>query len=111
MCLDQPAYSPAWLQSETALETLRTYATSMTNHIRHEAYLMPYRRSAINCILEHDLELPQSESLSLIVESALAACQLFFAAALQHPSSGELLEVFEAFVLSCVSQRVGEVLL
>jgi hypothetical protein len=83
----------------------------MNIHLQHETSLLPYRRAAINCLLDHELELPPSDSLSLIVESAVAACQLFFAAAMQHPSAAENRKVFESFVLNCVSQPVGEVLL
>jgi len=84
--------------------------TSMNNHLQHESYLLPHRRTAINILLDHDLELPPSDSLSLIVESAVAACELFFAAAIHHPSSVQLNQVFERFVLRCVSVSADEVL-
>jgi hypothetical protein len=80
----------------------------MNNHLQHEIYFLPHRRAAISVLLDHDLELPSSESLSLIVESAAAVCQLFFAAATRHPDSKDLLQVFEAFVLSCVQAPVEE---
>ena len=103
------------IHGQPVLETSAVYADSssatMTNHLQQETYLLPYRRAAINCLLDHELELPPSDVLSLIVESAVAACQLFFAAAMQHPSAAENRDVFKNFVLSCVSQPVEEVVL
>lgn len=85
-------------------------ATTLNNHLQHESYLQPYRRAAINCLLDHDLELPPWDSLSLIVESAVAARDLFFTAATHRPSAIELQQVFEAFVLFCVNVPIGEVI-
>jgi hypothetical protein len=45
---------------------------------------------------------PDVDRISLIVESALTAQSLFFAASLHHPEQAELHQVFETFVLNCV---------
>jgi hypothetical protein len=52
---------------------------------------------------EHDLVPPQPEQLNLIVQSALAVQCHFFAACLHHPNEVELHQVFEKFVMSCVT--------
>ena len=95
-----PGTQPAYVDSSTL----------MNNHLLQEIYFQPYRRAAIAVLIDHNLELPPSDSLSLIVESAVAACELFFAETVHHPSSVELLQVFEAFVLSCVNPPIKEVL-
>ena len=85
-------------------------STLMNNHLLHETLFQPYRRAAIDLLLDHDFELPPSDSLSLIVESAVAVCQLFLVSATRHPDSAEIRQVFNAFVLSCVTVPVQEVL-
>ena len=60
-------------------------------------------RNAVQILSEHDLALPELDSLAAIVRSALIAQTLFFAAALHHPGRAELYQFFESFVLSCVT--------
>jgi hypothetical protein len=60
-------------------------------------------RNAVQILSEHDLALPELDSLATIVRSALTAQTLFFAAALHHPGRAELYQFFESFVLSCVT--------
>ena len=52
--------------------------------------LAPYRRTAIHIMSEHDLEVPGWDSLTLIVESALASRDLLFAASINRPGQMEL---------------------
>jgi hypothetical protein len=58
---------------------------------------------AIETLHEHNLVPTDVDRVNLIVQSALAARSLFFAAALHHPGSVELYQFFESFVLSCVT--------
>jgi hypothetical protein len=58
---------------------------------------------AIETLHEHNLVPPDEDRVILIVQSALAAQSLFFAAALHHPRRAELYQFFESFVLSCVT--------
>lgn len=60
-------------------------------------------RNAVQILSEHDLALPELDSLAAIVRSALTAQTIFFAAALHHPGRTELYQFFESFVLSCVT--------
>lgn len=60
-----------------------------------------YRRTAIQLIAEHDFDLPYWDSLTLIVESALASRDLYFVASMTRPTQTQLDEHFAAFVLSC----------
>jgi hypothetical protein len=61
-----------------------------------------YVSYAIQILHEHDLIPPDVDRVILIVQSALAAQSLFFAASLHHPGQAELHQVFETFVLNCV---------
>ena len=62
-----------------------------------------YVSYAIDTLLEHNLLPPDEDRVILIVQSALAAQSLFFAAALHYPGRAELYQFFESFVLSCVT--------
>jgi hypothetical protein len=63
-----------------------------------EAYL----RNSRQILAAHDLASPDRDRLILVVEAALAAQSLWFAAVLHEPSTAELYEFFEEFVLRCV---------
>src|ERR1700692_3712540 len=62
-----------------------------------------YVSYAIETLHENNLVSPDVDRVILIVQSALAAQSLFFAAAVHHPGSVELFQFFESFVLSCVT--------
>jgi hypothetical protein len=62
-----------------------------------------YVSYAIETLHEKNLVSPDVDRVILIVQSALAAQSLFFAAALHHPGRVELYQFFESFVLSCVT--------
>jgi hypothetical protein len=51
---------------------------------------------------EYDMAALDVDRITVIVQSALAAQSLFFAASLHHPGQAELHQVFETFVLNCV---------
>jgi hypothetical protein len=57
---------------------------------------------AMRTLHEYDLAVPNVDRITMIVQSALAAQSLFFAASLHHPGHAELHLVFETFVLNCV---------
>jgi hypothetical protein len=61
-----------------------------------------YVSYAIQVLHEYNLVPPDVDRVTLIVRSALAAQNLFFAASLHHPERVELHQVFETFVLNCV---------
>lgn len=63
---------------------------------------------AAQILAEHDLALPEPEQFALIARSALAVQCLYFAACLRHPDEIELHEVFEAFLLACVTHGQNE---
>ena len=65
-----------------------------------------YLWSAIQLISEHDLALPGWDLLPLIVESALASRDLFYAASINRPCQMELDEHFAAFVPSCAEASI-----
>jgi hypothetical protein len=62
--------------------------------------LAPYRWTAVQLLAERDLELPDWEALTLIIESALASRDLYYAASMTRPTQACLDEHFAAFVLS-----------
>lgn len=62
-----------------------------------------YLRLAIQILFEHDIELPEPDWLDLIVQSALAAQNLYYTASIRHPSTTSLYQVFQSFVLDCVT--------
>jgi hypothetical protein len=80
--------------SEPPSVTSRTIDGSLPR----EAYLGNSRQ----ILVAHDLESPDQDRLILVVEAALAAQSLWFAAVLHEPSMAELHEFFEEFVLRCV---------
>ena len=61
-----------------------------------------YQRLAVQALLEYSQELPDVQRLTLIVEAALSAQALYFAAAAHDPDTVELHQFFETFVLACV---------
>ena len=70
--------------------------------LQERSVLAPYRRIAVRLLIEQDLELPGWDTLTLLIESALASRDLYFAAALEKPGPSRLAQHFEAFVLACV---------
>ena len=70
--------------------------------VKHGKSFARYVGYAIQALREHNLVLPDVDRVILIVQSALAAQSLFFAASLHHPEQVELHQVFESFVLNCV---------
>jgi hypothetical protein len=75
--------------------------TILSSNPRERTGLAPYQRTAIRLLAEHDFDLPDWDSLTLIVESALASRDLYFAASMTRPTHKQLDEHFAAFVLSC----------
>jgi hypothetical protein len=71
--------------------------------LSHHNSLATYFRNAVQILSEHDLAIAEFDRLTLIVETALTAQSLFFAAALHDPDTAELYGFFEEFVLRCVS--------
>jgi hypothetical protein len=71
-------------------------------YVKQEKSFARYFSYAIQTLLEYDLAVPEVDRVTLIVQSALAAQNLFFAASLRHPEQAELHQVFETFVLNCV---------
>ncbi len=61
-----------------------------------------YLRYAIQALSERDQILPEQDRLTLIVDAALSAQALLFAASMHEPDPIELHQFFELFVLSCV---------
>jgi hypothetical protein len=76
-------------------------STILSSNPSERIRLAPYRRTAVQLIAEHDIELPGWEALTRILEAALSSRDLYFAASLHHPSQENLDEHFAAFVLSC----------
>jgi hypothetical protein len=70
-------------------------------YARQNRSLATYVNCAIRIFNEHSLGLPDVDRITLIVHSALAAQNLFFAASLHEPEQAELHQVFETFVLDC----------
>jgi hypothetical protein len=71
--------------------------------LAHSPSIQIYRRRAVQVLAEHDLVPPEPEQLKLIVQSALAAQRLYFDACLHHPDQTELHQVFEMFLLACLT--------
>jgi hypothetical protein len=69
----------------------------------HDSSPTIYLRFAEQILSEHDLALPEPEQLNLIVQSALAVQSLYFDACLHHPDTTELYEVFENFLVTCLT--------
>lgn len=69
----------------------------------HHSSLATYFWNALQILSEHDLAIGEFDRLTRIVETALIAQSLFFAAALHDPDTAELYGFFEEFVLRCVS--------
>jgi hypothetical protein len=69
----------------------------------HPSSPTAYLTDAVRILSEYDLPLPDPEQLNLIVRSALAVQCLYFAACLHHPDKVGLHEVFEMFLLACVT--------
>ena len=61
-----------------------------------------YIRYALQALSERDQILPEHDRVTLIVEAALAAQALLFAASMHDPDPIELHRFFELFVLNCV---------
>jgi hypothetical protein len=72
-------------------------------YVKQNKHFAKYVSYAIETLHEYDLDPPDVDLVILIVQSALAAQSLFFAAALHHPGSVELYQFFESFVRSCVT--------
>jgi hypothetical protein len=62
-----------------------------------------YLQLAIQILFEYDIELPEPDRLDHIVQSALAAQNLYYTASIGHPSTTSLYRVFQSFVLDCVT--------
>jgi len=65
---------------------------------------------ALCTLMEHDLEVPEAAQLQVITVLGLKAQELFFAAAIQHPSTRRLRSFIESFVRSAVEPnepRIG----
>src|ERR1017187_1744821 len=60
-----------------------------------------YLRLSVQALLEYRKDPPEVQRLTVIVEAALAAQAVFFAASLYAPASVELPPFFEMFILSC----------
>ena len=71
-------------------------------YVKQNKYFASYVSYAIQTLHEYNLIPPDVDRITLIVESALTAQSLFFAASLHHPEQAELYQVFETFVLNCV---------
>jgi hypothetical protein len=71
-------------------------------YARQNKSLATYVNCAIRIFNEHSLGLPDVDRITLIVQSALAAQNLFFATSLHDPGQVELYQVFETFVVNCV---------
>jgi hypothetical protein len=71
-------------------------------YARQNKSLATYVTCAIRIFHEHNLDLPDVDRITLIIHSALAAQNLFFAASLHDPEPVELYQVFETFILNCV---------
>ena len=69
----------------------------------HPGSTATYLKLAIQILFEYDIELPEPDRFDLIVESALAAQNLYFTASIGHPSTTSLYRVFQSFVLDCVT--------
>jgi hypothetical protein len=61
-----------------------------------------YLRLSVQALLEYSQDPPDVQRLTLIVEAALSAQALFFAASLHDPDPVELHRFFEMFILACV---------
>jgi hypothetical protein len=61
-----------------------------------------YLRYAVQVLVEFDLPSPGEDRLALMVEAALSAQVLLFAACLHDPDELELHRFFEMFILNCV---------
>jgi hypothetical protein len=82
---------PADQQAGTPV--LLRHVSSPTNHVQ----------LAVQILSEHDLVLPEPDQLNLIVKSVLAVQDLYFDSCLHRPDKAELNEVFEMFLLACVT--------
>jgi len=71
-------------------------------YVKQNKSFARYVSYAIQTLHEYNLVPPDVDRVTLIVQSALAAQSLFFAASLHHPEQAELHQVFETFVLNCV---------
>ena len=58
---------------------------------------------ATQTLFEHNLIPPEVNRLAQVVEAALRAQALYFAAAVYHPDREDLHRFFETFVLTCVN--------
>jgi hypothetical protein len=72
-------------------------------YVKQSKTFASYVSYAIETLHEQNMVPPDVDRVILIVQSALAAQSLFFAAALHHPGKAELYQFFESFVLSCVT--------
>jgi len=66
-------------------------------------HLRKYVRCAIDYLADHELPSPEFPRLLLIVQAALDAQALFFAAVLHDPTSQELDAFFTDFVTRCAT--------
>jgi len=100
-CMDQISDLPQVVSHQTPSYTdaliggWEAYVEQSKSFTRYVSY-------AIQTLHEYDLAAPDVDCITLIVQSALAAQSLFFAASLHHPGQDELYQVFETFVLNCV---------
>ena len=68
--------------------------------------LAPYRRTAVQLLADHHIELPGWEALTRILEAALSSRDLYFSASMHHPSQENLDDHFAAFVLACAQPAI-----
>ena len=71
--------------------------------LEHPSVPEVYLRRAVEILRACDLALPEPYQLNLIVQSALAAQNLYFTASIGHPNTTSLYRVFQTFVLDCVT--------
>ena len=97
-------------QSDTPSHSSGGHSVDLADHqpgtcvrLGHDSSPTIYLRFAEQILSEHDLALPEPEQLNLIVQSALAVQSLYFDACLHHPDTTELYEVFENFLVTCLT--------
>src|ERR1035441_632720 len=98
-------------QSDTPSHSSGGHSVDLADHqpgtcvrLGHDSSPTIYFRFAAQILSEHDLALPEPDQLNLTVQSALAVQSVYFAACLHHPDKAELDEVFEMFLLACVTR-------
>jgi hypothetical protein len=80
-----------------------TFIGGFDAYVKQSKSFARYVSYAIQTLHEYNLVPPDVDRVTLIVQSALAAQSCFFAASLHHPGQAELHQIFETFVLNCVT--------